>query len=70
MVEMMAIRERIHNKLSPDHPIDDGTFEVLREADAEFRNWFSVWDTAFSQRYEDAGRLLFELVGSRSLINM
>lgn len=53
-VELMAIRERIHNKLSPDHPIDENTFTILREADAEFRNWFSVWDAAFSQRYEDA----------------
>ncbi|EJD03687.1 uncharacterized protein FOMMEDRAFT_120845 [Fomitiporia mediterranea MF3/22] len=53
-LELMAIRERIHNKLSPDHPLNDQTFEVLREADAEFRNWFATWDSAFSQKYEDA----------------
>lgn len=58
MVEIMAIRERIHNRLSPDHPIDDGTFSILREADGDFRNWFTVWDQAFSQRYEDAGECL------------
>jgi len=53
-VELMAIRERIHNKLHLDHPIDDNTFVVLREADAEFRTWYATWDHAFSQKYEDA----------------
>ncbi|KDQ63379.1 hypothetical protein JAAARDRAFT_188957 [Jaapia argillacea MUCL 33604] len=54
-VELMAIRERVHNKLSPlDRPIDDYTFNVLREADAEFRNWYAGWDQAFSQKYENA----------------
>lgn len=55
-LELMAIRERIHNNLSPPHrPVDDQTFAVLRDADMEFRNWFATWDTAFSQKYEDAG---------------
>lgn len=57
-LELMAIRERIHNKLLPDHPVDDTTFAILQEADAEFRNWFSTWDAAFSQKYEDAGEKL------------
>lgn len=56
-LELMAIRERIHNKLSPDLPLDDHTFAILREANSEFRNWFATWDTAFSQKYEDAGEL-------------
>ncbi len=60
-VELMAIRERIHNKLSPDHPLDENTFTILKEADSEFRNWFTVWDAAFSQRYEDAGMTSSEL---------
>ncbi|KAJ3556439.1 hypothetical protein NM688_g2024 [Phlebia brevispora] len=56
-VELMAIRERIHNSLAPhfDKPVDERTFNVLREADVEFRNWFATWDHAFSQKYEDAG---------------
>lgn len=54
-VELMAIRERIHNKLSIDGPVDEQTFAVLREADVDFRNWFTTWDNAFSQKYEDAG---------------
>lgn len=54
MLEMMAIRERIHNRLSPDHPVNDETFAILREADEDFRNWYTTWDTAFSQKYEDA----------------
>ncbi|KZT75044.1 hypothetical protein DAEQUDRAFT_720256 [Daedalea quercina L-15889] len=55
-VELMAIRERVNNNLSPlfDKPIDDITFNVLREADMEFRNWYATWDQAFSQKYEDA----------------
>ena len=56
MLELMAIREGVHNRVSPmDRPIDDQTFVVLREANAEFRNWFRTWDHAFSQKYEDAG---------------
>lgn len=62
-VELMAIRERVHNNLSPlfDRAVDEITFNVLREADMEFRNWYATWDQAFSQKYEDAGEscLLF-----------
>ncbi|KZT30720.1 hypothetical protein NEOLEDRAFT_1126328 [Neolentinus lepideus HHB14362 ss-1] len=54
-VELMAIRERVHGKLSPlDRAIDDYTFNVLHEADGEFRNWYTNWDGAFSQKYENA----------------
>ncbi|KAI8990468.1 hypothetical protein BD414DRAFT_483741 [Trametes punicea] len=55
-VELMAIRERVHNNLAPlfDRAVDDITFNVLREADMEFRNWYATWDQAFSQKYEDA----------------
>ncbi|KAI9069411.1 hypothetical protein FKP32DRAFT_1617242 [Trametes sanguinea] len=55
-VELMAIRERVHNNLAPlfDRAVDDITFNVLREADMEFRNWYATWDAAFSQKYEDA----------------
>lgn len=55
-VELMAIRERVHNNLSPlfDRAVDEITFNVLREADMEFRNWYATWDQAFSQKYEDA----------------
>ncbi|TFK56556.1 hypothetical protein OE88DRAFT_1649912 [Heliocybe sulcata] len=54
-VELMAIRERVHGKLSPlDRAIDDYTFNVLHEADGEFRTWYANWDGAFSQKYENA----------------
>ena len=57
MVELMAIRERITNHLSPlSHgPVDERTFETLRSAYAEFKHWYQIWDQAFSQKYEDAG---------------
>ena len=57
MVELIAIRERVNNNLSPlfDRPVDEHTFNILREADVEFRSWYSTWDQAFSQKYEDAG---------------
>lgn len=57
MVELMAIRERITNQLSPfSHgPVDERTFEIVRGAYAEFKHWFQTWDQAFSQKYEDAG---------------
>jgi hypothetical protein len=55
-VELMAIRERIHNQLSPlDGPVTDTNFHTLRGADIEFKNWYATWDQAFSQKYEDAG---------------
>lgn len=55
-VELMAIRESVHNKLSPfDRPVDEVTFDVLEQADLEFSNWYKTWDQAFSQKYEDAG---------------
>ncbi|EGO02482.1 hypothetical protein SERLA73DRAFT_102523 [Serpula lacrymans var. lacrymans S7.3] len=54
-VELMAIRERVHNKLSPfDKPVSDTTFQILQQADSEFQNWYKTWDHAFSQKYEDA----------------
>ncbi|KAJ7630770.1 hypothetical protein FB45DRAFT_546145 [Roridomyces roridus] len=54
-VELMAIRERIHNALSPfEGPVKDEHFEELRRADLNFRNWYATWDQAFSQKYEDA----------------
>jgi hypothetical protein len=39
-VELMAVRERLHNKLSPfDEPVNDEHLRTLREADEEFRGW-------------------------------
>lgn len=64
-VELMAIRERVHNKLSPfERPVDEGTFGVIQQADSEFRNWYKTWDHAFSQKYEDAGAI--QLSGTTS----
>jgi len=55
-VELMAIRERVNNNLSPfDRPVDESTFAIIQQADTEFRNWYKTWDHAFSQKYEDAG---------------
>ncbi|KAI6095508.1 hypothetical protein EDD16DRAFT_1678199 [Pisolithus croceorrhizus] len=54
-VELMAIREGVHNKLSPfDGPVDEHTFAVIDNADTNFRDWYKTWDEAFSQKYEDA----------------
>lgn len=60
MVELMAIRERVHNNLAPlfERPVDDSTLNILRDADLEFRHWYQTWDHAFSQKYEDAGTSL------------
>lgn len=55
-VELMALRERVHNALSPfEGPVKDEHFEELRRADLNFRSWYATWDQAFSQKYEDAG---------------
>ena len=53
-VELMAIREKVHNRLGPlEHSISDDTFVALREADVDFRNWFEHWDKRFSEKYPD-----------------
>ena len=57
-VELMAIRERVTNHLAPmaNEPLDERTFEILRQANQEFTQWYQQWDQAFSQKYEDAGK--------------
>jgi hypothetical protein len=54
-VELMAIRERVQNNIPTEGPVDAKTFASLSQADSEFRHWYKTWDTAFSQKYEDAG---------------
>ena len=55
-VELIAIRERVHNTLTPfDGPVKPEHFEELHRADHDFRNWYTSWDAAFSQKYENAG---------------
>jgi hypothetical protein len=55
-VELMAVRERVNNQLSPlDRPIDEHTFQVLHDAEMEFQIWYKNWDQPFAERYEDAG---------------
>lgn len=55
-VELMIIRERVHNKLSPpdNPPDDDACLAILSAADEDFQKWYEVWDKTFSQKYEDA----------------
>lgn len=55
-VELMAVREEIHNSMAPfEGPVNDEAFTILQRADAQFQGWYSTWDQAFSQKYEDAG---------------
>ena len=69
-VELTAIRERVHNNPSPlfDRDVDEITFNVLKEADMEFRNWYATWDQAFSQKYEDAGMFSTLIISTRGLM--
>ena len=55
-VELMAIRERVHNLLAPlaNEPLDDRTFKPLHIARDEFKKWYQTWDTHFSTKYENA----------------
>lgn len=62
-VELMAIRERVNNALSPmEGPVKDEHFIRLHEADDEFGTWYATWDNAFSQKYEDAGERTSEVL--------
>ena len=55
-VELIAIRERVHNTLTPfDGPVKPEHFEELHRADRDFQNWYASWDAAFSRKYENAG---------------
>lgn len=54
-VELMAVRERLHNRLTPfDTVIDDNVITMLNSAHEEFRIWFATWDKVFSQKYVDS----------------
>jgi hypothetical protein len=56
-VELVAIRERVHNFLSPlEGAIKPEHYEELNRADIDFRNWYATWDEAFSTKYENAGK--------------
>lgn len=58
-VELIAIRERVHNALAPfEGPVKEQDFEELRQADVDFQHWYHSWDEIFSRKYEDAGRIL------------
>lgn len=55
MVELMVIREQIHDRLAPyEGPVDDRVYKVLHQAESDFRAWYEEWDHMFSQKYEDA----------------
>ncbi|KDR85368.1 hypothetical protein GALMADRAFT_234194 [Galerina marginata CBS 339.88] len=54
-VELIAIRERVHNALAPfEGPVKPEDFEELHRANNDFMHWYKVWDEAFSRKYEDA----------------
>jgi hypothetical protein len=58
----MAIRERVNNALSPiEGLVKDDHFVRLREADDEFLAWYTTWDQAFSQKYDDVGKFDYVL---------
>ncbi|KAG8912899.1 hypothetical protein FRC00_003545 [Tulasnella sp. 408] len=56
MVELMIIRERTQNAISPSDnaPIDDNTFRSLDQARQNFEGWLHIWSNNFSKRYEAA----------------
>ena len=55
-VELIAIRERVHNALAPfEGPVRPEHFDELHRADNDFKHWYASWDVAFSRKYENAG---------------
>ena len=55
-VELIAIRERVHNTLAPyEGQVPPDHFDVLESADRDFKQWYASWDARFSQKYENAG---------------
>jgi hypothetical protein len=55
-VELIKIRERVHNALSPlEGPVLPDHIDKIRQADADFESWYKIWDYAFSKKWPDAG---------------
>ena len=56
MVELMIIRERTQNQISPNEntPIDENTFRILAQSRSNFQGWLHIWSNNFSKRYEAA----------------
>jgi len=55
-VELIAIRERVHNALAPyEGPVPSEHFDELLKADLDFKGWYELWDVEFSRKYENAG---------------
>lgn len=59
MVELMIIREKIHNRLAQQESITEETFLTLREADSDFKVWFEHWDQKFAEKYSDVSHIAF-----------
>lgn len=54
-VELIAIRERVHNAMAPfEGPVKPEHFGELEKANADFKHWYESWDEAFSRKYENA----------------
>ncbi|TFK30814.1 hypothetical protein FA15DRAFT_662869 [Coprinopsis marcescibilis] len=54
-VELIKIRERIHNAMSPlEGSVKSDHLDELRRADHDFDEWYRVWDGAFSEHWPDA----------------
>lgn len=59
-VELMVIRERVHNDLAPfEGPVDDNTFEIIHRANAEFSKWYEYWDHYFAAVFEDNSKFTY-----------
>jgi len=55
-VELIRIRERVHNQLSPlEGPVLPAHFEYIQDAERHFDLWYKTWDHAFSMKWPDAG---------------
>lgn len=55
-VELIAIRERVHNALDPyEGPVPPEHFDELLKAVRDFKEWYELWDVEFSRKYENAG---------------
>ncbi|KDQ19897.1 hypothetical protein BOTBODRAFT_27318 [Botryobasidium botryosum FD-172 SS1] len=54
MVELMIIRERVHNRLAAVEGHDDeSAFQILAEAHVQFDGWYERWDGSLAQQYDD-----------------
>lgn len=71
MVELMIVRERVHNRLAAVEGQDDeSAFHILAESHTQFDDWYTRWDTSLAQMYDNGAFYRQSLVIQRNFAEL